>query len=92
MREPRKLHIFDVGAIVTILSLVGAIVAWAHSEVIVPLILNDANTLIEKAIDRHAEVPHPVSVSKEVYRRDIDRLFQCLDRHEVLLNKIAAGD
>lgn len=92
VKEVRRLHIRDIGAIVAVLSLVGGIVAWAHSAVTVPLILNESNKLIEKAIDRHAKMPHPVSVSKETYQRDVDRLFQRLDRHEILLQKLVAGN
>ena len=92
MPQPRKLHVRDIGATVAMLSLVGGVAAWAHTELTVPLILNEANTLIQKAIDRHAKMPHPVSVSKETYQRDVDRLFQRLDRHEILLQKLVADN
>lgn len=88
----RKLAIKDIVVIVTALSLVAGIFGSIHSEVTIPKILHKTNELIQKAIDRHAEMPHAVSVSKDAYQRDIDRLFQRLDRQEVLLQKLVAGN
>lgn len=90
--EPRKLHIKDIATIVGALSLVAGVFGWVHSQVTIPQILQQTHVLIEHAIDRHAVLPHPVSVSKENYKRDVDRLFQRLDRQEVLLQRLVAGN